>query len=248
MDLEAKHNFFNDTENQAGLYYIYRSHKLFNYNEPQREGSIRGEPIGASRKKYLAMLLTLSQLNQKEIAFEVGVTHDLSRKWPHQPDFKAKVDEFEREFVKIACNHTLAVFANLRNNEPESRAKILRDLKIQADWKSAVSDLNFLSYSMQIKILERAKSICENKANRFDGILENKADLKGSKIHRLLFMGLILRAHGLNFYRTQPQARKILNETLSEYIEELKHEKPKKNNDVVVEMLDTINELKLQDF
>jgi transcriptional regulator with XRE-family HTH domain len=73
--------------------------KLRKYDEPQREGSRRGEPIGASIKKYHAAMLVLTDKTLEEIADEVGVSHGTVRNWNSDEEFKNLTSELANSFI-----------------------------------------------------------------------------------------------------------------------------------------------------
>src|SRR5215472_5731220 len=82
--------------------------KVEAYEEPQREGTPRGEPVGLSRVKYHATLLSAwTNLREKEIAKRLRVSYGLLLKWRTEPAFKEqlrrRVDErrFEFEYLPV---------------------------------------------------------------------------------------------------------------------------------------------------
>src|SRR5262249_19330425 len=63
--------------------------KVEAYEEPQREGTPRGEPVGLSKVKYHATLLSaLTCLSGKEIAKRLRISYGLLLKWRTEPAFK----------------------------------------------------------------------------------------------------------------------------------------------------------------
>lgn len=81
------------------LWTSFIKRKLKAYDEPQREGSRRGEPIGASTKKYYAAMLVLTDMSLEEIADEVGVSHGTVRNWKSDEEFKKLTVELAESFV-----------------------------------------------------------------------------------------------------------------------------------------------------
>jgi hypothetical protein len=73
--------------------------KVHTYPEPTREGTARGEPVGLSRNKYHATLLSaLTGLSQNSIADKLAISYGVVRKWHVERDFKDKMSANLREF------------------------------------------------------------------------------------------------------------------------------------------------------
>jgi hypothetical protein len=79
--------------------------RIKNYDEPQRAGTPKGEPIGFSRKKYNAALLDLYNLKQKVVAEGAGVSHGLLRKWRTEGAFLDLADDLKHEYVDYVIQH-----------------------------------------------------------------------------------------------------------------------------------------------
>jgi hypothetical protein len=71
--------------------------------EPARLGTPRGAPVGFSRKKLAAALLTLTSRDVKRTAKDLGVSYGVLRKWRSEGPFKALVKRLEDEFVERFC-------------------------------------------------------------------------------------------------------------------------------------------------
>src|SRR5262245_17205994 len=73
--------------------------RMHAYQEPTREGTARGEPVGFSRDKYHAALLSaLTGLSQKSIADKLGISYGVLRKWHVESDFKNALSANLRDF------------------------------------------------------------------------------------------------------------------------------------------------------
>ena len=78
------------------------------YEEPQRSGIQKGDPIGFSRKKYLTGLFVgLTNFSHKAIAQALGVSYGLVRKWLMAEDFQVKIAEHREGFTKSWINRLL---------------------------------------------------------------------------------------------------------------------------------------------
>ncbi len=55
--------------------------KLREYVEPERAGTPKGEPIGLSKRKFHAALLSLTSVGLHQVAKEVGVSYGVLRIW-----------------------------------------------------------------------------------------------------------------------------------------------------------------------
>lgn len=70
---------------------------LSKYEEPQRSGTAKGEPIGFSKKKLRTaywMILFPDCLSLKEIAEKCGISEGVLRVWRTQEDFKEKSQKY----------------------------------------------------------------------------------------------------------------------------------------------------------
>ena len=73
--------------------------KIKNYQEPQRKGTPKGEPIGLSAQKYYAAMLMLKDYPVKELSKSVRASYGLLRKWRTEDLFKKQVEQLEADFV-----------------------------------------------------------------------------------------------------------------------------------------------------
>lgn len=78
--------------------------KIFNYVEPERKGTPKGQPIGFPRAKYKAALWMMTNIPRKEIAKNVGTSYEVLRKWIPQRSFQIQVIKNCEEFVSIFRN------------------------------------------------------------------------------------------------------------------------------------------------
>ncbi len=118
-------NLYNITRNPskaqaATLLEKFIQEKLKGYTEPQRKGTPKGQQIGLSRQKYLASLLMLTNIQQKEIADWIGVSFALIRKWNTEQIFKEEVERHSRDFVE-------SLLKFLKANEETIQKKIVVD-------------------------------------------------------------------------------------------------------------------------
>jgi hypothetical protein len=75
--------------------------KYLSYEEPQRKGTPKGDPIGFSKKKYLASLLMLTNYKRKDIAKQyLGISYGLLRKWGTEYQFKETILQHCAEFIQ----------------------------------------------------------------------------------------------------------------------------------------------------
>jgi len=77
------------------------NNEIAEYREPQRQGTPKGEPIGFLNDKYKASLYMLKGIGQKNIAEQLGKSHELLRKWNSEDEFKKKVEEHRYKFVSM---------------------------------------------------------------------------------------------------------------------------------------------------
>ena len=80
--------------------------KLFNYVEPTRKGTPKGEAVGFSKAKYGASLEALREKVLPETndlsteAKRLRVPYGVLRKWRSEPQFKELVAQHEKEFIR----------------------------------------------------------------------------------------------------------------------------------------------------
>ena len=87
--------------------------KLSSFKEPERRGTLKGDPIGFGLSKYLCALYSLTNLNQKEISEQLKVSYGVLRKWNWEEPFKEKVkdlvDEFANELLGRYVKEQIAI-------------------------------------------------------------------------------------------------------------------------------------------
>lgn len=78
----------------------FLAHKMYEYIEPRREGTPKGEPVGLSRQKYHAAILSeMTGLDLKKLAKTVHVSYSLLLKWRTEEAFRAAGALAAKEFV-----------------------------------------------------------------------------------------------------------------------------------------------------
>jgi len=85
----------------------FAEEQLKNYDEPERLGTPKGDPIGLSRKKYytaIMMILYPNCLNLKQIAKLSGVSNGVLRVWRTEEQFKKAVQEVSIIFGEQITN------------------------------------------------------------------------------------------------------------------------------------------------
>jgi hypothetical protein len=75
--------------------------KISKYQEPERKGTPKGDPIGLSVLKYQATLFLLYDLTLKEIADELKMSYGLLRKWRTESSFNELVRKHMDEFSEL---------------------------------------------------------------------------------------------------------------------------------------------------
>lgn len=74
--------------------------ELERYEEPERRGVPKGDPIGFGKKKIHAAILTgITNRDLKSDAEEVGISYTQIRVWRSQSDYKMKEREFQEKFI-----------------------------------------------------------------------------------------------------------------------------------------------------
>jgi hypothetical protein len=84
---------------------VFAGKKIDLYEEPERRGTPRGEPIGFTKRKYIAALLCSKDIKQKQIAEITKVSHAMLRKWRTEDKFLEVTDNFMVEFVDHLIRH-----------------------------------------------------------------------------------------------------------------------------------------------
>jgi hypothetical protein len=88
--------------------------------EPSRRGASRGEPLGFSKKKYIATLYFLTAEKQISIAMEQGLSYGLLRKWKTEEPFKTLVRKHCQEFADAFIEHVLERYEKKRRWHKEN--------------------------------------------------------------------------------------------------------------------------------
>ena len=73
--------------------------KITGYQEPERSGTRRGDPIGLSLVKFEAALLSLTSMRQQLVARIVGVSYGVLRVWRTEDLYKKTIRTLTREFA-----------------------------------------------------------------------------------------------------------------------------------------------------
>jgi hypothetical protein len=98
--------------------------QLEKYLEPERQGTPRGEPIGFSKSKIHACLLTgLTNLSLKQISEKINVAFELIRSWRVGEEFQKKEEIFRQVFRDLY----ISKFLQTINGERKSGYKELED-------------------------------------------------------------------------------------------------------------------------
>jgi hypothetical protein len=118
--------------------------KYEEYEEPQRKGTARGEPIGFSLDKFASALYSLTNHKQKELAKSLGVSYGLLRKWHTEDAFIKIMMELHREFADIFFDYILNVRPQRKTEEHLALMK--RPLKDLMDVE-VVRAASFLPYT-----------------------------------------------------------------------------------------------------
>jgi hypothetical protein len=105
----------------------YIGNKIKSYTEPTRKGTTRGDPIGLSRPKFKAALLSITSLSQKEIAAAAEVSYGVYRKWRTEDLFKQEIAKLQDDFFHFLIS--------------EIREKIDKDVDEFADYKDGKTDI-----------------------------------------------------------------------------------------------------------
>lgn len=115
----------------------YISEQLKGYIEPQRKGIPRGQPIGMHKNKFTAaLLISLTNVKQRQIARDMDINYGLLRKWNSEKEFQKAKSRHRRRFIElfeslVICNvqDNLPVYAECFTNGlcPESPLRHIRE-------------------------------------------------------------------------------------------------------------------------
>ncbi len=90
------------------------SNKISTHVEPSRRGTPRGNPIGFTKVKYQAVLVsTLTNINLIKLAGKLEGSYNVLRKWNTKVDFKACCNSISDEFKAIIDFELLDIFTHL---------------------------------------------------------------------------------------------------------------------------------------
>jgi len=85
----------------SGIFTQFLQTKIDTYQEPTRQGTSKGDPIGFSKQKFQCAVLSLSSDLQKDIAKACGVSHGMLRVWRTEAAFLKQTDDLAAEFAAI---------------------------------------------------------------------------------------------------------------------------------------------------
>lgn len=117
--------------------------KVNEYVEPCRQGTPKGDPIGFSRKKYIATLGMLTNQKLIDMAKSIGVSYGLLRKWTTEQEFKDMVAKHYDEFTTwIIIFFVSRINASQKHFELLEKKPIseLADIQILGSWKKEQFD------------------------------------------------------------------------------------------------------------
>jgi hypothetical protein len=97
------------THNGPGSLKAFIREQLAEYVEPTRAGTQRGDPVGLSRQKFHATLLTMTALPLREAAKRSGVSYGLLRKWRTERLFRAQAESNTTKFYHAGFLPSVAV-------------------------------------------------------------------------------------------------------------------------------------------
>jgi hypothetical protein len=101
----------------------YMSRKLVKITDPSRKGIRRGNPIGFSKVKYSAALIsTLTNINLINLAEQVGgSTYGVIRVWRSHADFKECCSNIIEEFKAVLDFELLDIYTHLAEDFKNGR-------------------------------------------------------------------------------------------------------------------------------
>ena len=115
---------------------------IADYEEPQRKGTPKGEPVGFGRDKYKASLYLLYNTKLVDLAEELNISYGVFRKWKSEKVVQAEVENYLREFTDVFWNYVV----NLNNESCVDKKEIpFSNLKVQ---HKKISD--FYRYSLPL--------------------------------------------------------------------------------------------------
>ncbi len=132
--------------------------KLNAYKEPQREGTPKGEPIGFSKSKFHACLLTsLSAAKKKRVAEVTGVSYGLVRKWTSEAAFKKSGEDIINQFIKFIEIEIIKISESLRVSKVKKKSELLMPyFKTQSiEVASKLRDVYAYNISLYKKLIMR---------------------------------------------------------------------------------------------
>lgn len=108
--------------------------KAYDYNPPERKGTPKGEPVGFSREKYNATLLSLTRTSIKEIAETVKVSYAGFKRWRTEQNFKDEINSHIQEFSKIFTENFIDGELKVYGENSENCKDIISGKKLAEDF------------------------------------------------------------------------------------------------------------------
>jgi hypothetical protein len=127
----------------------------------------RGRYAASKEKHHAALLRAISILNLKEIAEEVGVSHDLLKQWNRNKFFSEKVKELEDQFVADFTEWLIGLYA-----EEQKKYKEQFDRWIQSNSDASPPGLPISRiHGVEMLKPELRRKIAEKISQRLEGSL-----------------------------------------------------------------------------
>jgi len=125
--------------NESNFLFNFIDEKVSDYIEPTREGTPRGEPIGLSAQKYMAVLVSLFNTRSVKRKAELSkISYGLLRKWRTEDQFR---EVFKRTEIELAERIENYITSEIER-EFKSRDEFVRGVTGEFEWANLIPVYN----------------------------------------------------------------------------------------------------------
>ncbi len=120
----------NGIASQKTLLTRFIMEKDLNYEEPQREGTPKGNAIGFSKNKHYAALWMLKNKKLQDVAKLLEISYGVVRNWNTEKEFKDLVTKYQNEFVRYFSKYLFDRIDTGCKFQNELRKKTAKELSV----------------------------------------------------------------------------------------------------------------------
>lgn len=189
------YHFIIDGREVQGRLASFIRRQLSAFQDPERKGTPKGDPIGFGRIKYHCVLLSMTNLSLIDISMDTGVSYGVLRKWNREQDFRDQVEHLVTRFANELWH--LIRRREMHSQELEDRfyygdrikLKLLNFFRQRAEFEDGL-DLADINYYLTL-FGEREKGGMGKRGITKEGRMSKEAREELRKTDRMVFNRLV---------------------------------------------------------